>query len=59
MLQDFAGTLSQFCHMAGLLILLYGALLLVGAMLSRGGVIHAVKGGMLILLGAWFSGLAG
>lgn len=59
MLQEFAGTLSQLCHMAGLLILLYGALLLIGAVMSNGGVMGFMKGGLLILLGTWFSGLAG
>lgn len=59
MLQEVASTLSQLCHMAGLLILLYGALLLIGAAMSHGSAMGFVKGGLLILLGAWFSGLAG
>lgn len=59
MLHEFAATLSQLCHMAGLLILLYGALLLIGGVLSQGGVMGFVKGGLLILLGSWFAGLAG
>lgn len=59
MLREFAAILSQLCHMAGLLLVLYGALLLIGAVLGQNGPMGMIRGGVLILLGSWFAGLAG
>lgn len=57
MIQELSGTLSQACHMLGLIVILLGALQLLGAIFANSGPLGYVKGGALILVGTWFAGI--
>ena len=59
MLTQLFGIFSQLCHMAGLLVILWGAILLAGAMFGGAGPSSFVKGGALLIFGTWVSGIAG
>jgi hypothetical protein len=59
MLHELLANLSNFFHMFGMCVLLWGVLLLIGAMLSFRGPDAYVKGAVLIILGGWISGRVG
>jgi hypothetical protein len=59
MLAQIATTFVQLFHLIGFCVLLWGVLLLVGALLSMKGPDAYLKGGVLILIGNWVARLAG
>lgn len=59
MLHQLLQTLAQGLHMVGLLIMLWGVLLLIGAIFAGMGPMGFVKGGGLMMAGNWIASLAG
>ncbi len=59
MLQTVLGTLSQAAHLAAILLILYGAFLVVGAMLSNANAMSFVRGFAFVIAGTWLAGIVG
>ncbi len=59
MLGQFGHLLAQACHMIGLVMMVIGGLMIGLALLGGSGPTGLIRGGVLLLFGAWFSGLAG
>ena len=58
MLTQMGQILAQGLHMVGLLIILWGVFLLVGAIFAGLGPVSFVKGGGLMVAGNWIASLA-
>ena len=59
MLPHLGHTLTAACHLIGLLMELGGGLLIGLSLLGGGGAMGLIRGGALLVFGAWFAGLAG